>query len=144
MINLLVGYSVYNDHLNYKGKILTDSDIPLIQKQKAVNFIASDWKRNSNKKSIKINYYFPDNRYSWINKFGERYNKYYPGVYTRGREYDYILKKSHNLKNSQEGIQLRSFLEDGYTITYINSKIFIDKEKLNLSKEIGRLKIYKY
>tara|TARA_B100001248_G_scaffold247337_1_gene218729 strand:- start:179 stop:1894 length:1716 start_codon:yes stop_codon:yes gene_type:complete len=142
-VNLCGGYFVYNDHKDYKGNILTDADVPLIQKQEAIEYIVEDWRKNSNDEIIKVGYGFNDKRYSWVNRFGEKYEKYYPGVYVRGREYDYILMRSYNLKNNQEGIQNRSIVDNDYIITYNVSNPPVQKENIILLKEIGRLNIYK-
>ena len=99
--------------------------------------------KNSNDEIIKVGYGFNDKRYSWVNRFGEKYSKYYPGVYVRGREYDYILMRSYNLKNNQEGIQNRSIVDNDYIITYNVSNPPVQKENIILLKEIGRLNIYK-
>ena len=137
------GFIVYNDHKDYKGNILTDADVPLIQKQEAIKYIVEDWRKNSNDEIIKVGYSFNDKRYSGVNRFGEKYSKYYPGVYVRGREYDYILMRSYNLKNNQEGIQNRSITDNDYIITYNVSNPPVQKENIILLKEIGRLNIYK-
>ena len=89
---------------------------------------------NSNDEIIKVGYGFNDKRYNWVNRFGEKYLKYYPGVYVRGREYDYILMRSHNLKNNQEGIQNRSIADNDYIITYNISNPPLKKEKIIFRK----------
>ena len=63
---------------------------------------------------------------------GEKYKKYYPGVYVRGREYDYILMRSYNLKNNQEGIQNRSIVDNDYIITYNVSNPPVQKKNIIL------------
>ena len=62
-VNLCGGYFVYNDHKDYKGKILTDADVPLIQKQQAIEYIVEDWRKNSDDEIIKVGYGFNDKRY---------------------------------------------------------------------------------
>jgi hypothetical protein len=142
-INLVSGLLVYHDHLKYSGKILSDADIPLIQKKKVVDFISKDWKKNNDNEIIQVGYYFTDKRYNWIDRFGEKYFGYYPNVYTRGREFDYIFLKSYGLKNSQEGIQHRSKLNNQYIITYNGSKLAINEKDISINKKIGRLRILK-
>ena len=58
------------------------------------------------------------------------------------RQY-YILMRSYNLKNNQEGIQNRSIIDNDYIITYNISNPPVQKENIILLKEIGRLNIYK-
>ena len=57
-------------------------------------------------------------------------------------ESDYILMRSYNLKNNQEGIQNRSIIDNDYIITYNVSNPPVQKENIILLKEIGRLNIY--
>lgn len=142
--NILSGYFVITDHTNYKGnKIISDADVPLIQKQRVVEFIVNDWKKNSEKENIQIGYFFSDKRWNWVDKFGEKYEKYYPNIYTRGREYDYILLRSYGLNNSQEGIQHRNKLNNQYIINYAGAGIPLKKNKILATKQIGRLQIFK-
>ena len=143
VINISVGQMIYKDHINYRGNILSDADIPLVHKQKIIEIIVEDWNKTSTQKNIEIGYFFTDKRYGWIDKFGERYKNFYPNVYTRGREYDYILLKSHGIYNNQEGIQHRKKLENQYIITYLDTKISNKKNSIIVLKQIGRLKVYK-
>lgn len=144
IINLLSGYFISKDHLNYEGKILSDADIPLVQKQKIIDFIVNDWKNNSSDNEISIGYYFPDKRYSWVNKFGEKYAKYYPNIYVRGREFDYILLRKYGLKNFQEGIQHREISKNEYIITYNTINLNLNNLQVELNENIGRLKVLKF
>ena len=143
VINIFVGQIIYKDHINYRGNIISDADIPLVHKQKIIEFIVEDWNKTSTQKNIEIGYFFTDKRYGWIDKFGEKYKNFYPNVYTRGREYDYILLKSHGIYNNQEGIQHRKKLENQYIITYLDTKISNKKNSIIVLKQIGRLKVYK-
>jgi len=143
VINIFVGQIIYKDHINYRGNIISDADIPLVHKQKIIEFIVEDWNKTSTQKNIEIGYFFTDKRYGWIDKFGEKYKNFYPNVYTRGREYDYILLKSHGIYNNQEGIQHRKKLENQYIITYLGTKISNKKNSIIVLKQIGRLKVYK-
>ena len=134
---------IYKDHINYRGNILSDADIPLVHKQKIIEIIVEDWNKTSTQKNIEIGYFFTDKRYGWVDKFGEKYKNFYPNVYTRGREYDYILLKSHGIYNKQEGIQHRKKLENQYIITYLGTKISNKNNSIIVLKQIGRLKVYK-
>ncbi len=117
--------------------------MPLIQKEKAIDFIASDWKLKSSDKYIPVFYYFNERRWSTVNKFGEKLSKYYPNIYTLGREYDYELLRSHGLFNTQEGIQHRNFKNIRYIISYNSIPIRIRKSLISEIKIIGQLKIIK-
>jgi len=142
-INISVGQIIYKDHINYRGNVLSDADIPLVHKQKIIEFIVEDWNKTSTQKNIEIGYFFGDKRYGWVDKFGEKYKNFYPNVYTRGREYDYILLKSHGIYNKQEGIQHREKLKNQYIITYLGNKISNKNNSIIVLKQIGRLKVYK-
>lgn len=142
-INIIGGHMIYKDYINYKGELFSDDDIPLIHKRETINFIVEDWHKTSKTKNIEIGYFFTDKRYSWVDKFGEKYQNSYPNVYTRGREYDYILLKSHGLYNKQEGVQHRKKLENQYIITHYGTKLSSDKTDIVELNQIGRLKIYK-
>ncbi len=142
-LNFFGGHMIYKDYTNYKGKLFSDDDIPLIHKQEAIDFIVEDWRKGSKKDNIEVGYLFIDKRYSWVDKFGEKYHSSYPNVYTRGREYDYILLRSHGLYNKQEGIQHRKKLENQYLITHHGTKLSSDNTDILELIQIGRLKIYK-
>ena len=58
VVNLCGGYFVYNDHKNYKGKILTDADINLNSKTRPYRIYIEDWRKNSNDEIIKVGYGF--------------------------------------------------------------------------------------
>ena len=142
-INIIGGFMIYKDYINYEGELFSDDDIPLIHKQETINFIVEDWHKTSKTKNIEIGYFFIDKRYSWVDKFGEKYQNSYPNVYTRGREYDYILLKSHGLYNKQEGVQHRKKLENQYIITHHGTKLSSNKISIVELNQFGRLKIYK-
>ena len=142
-LNFFGGQMIYKDYTNYKGKLFSDDDIPLIHKQEAIDFIVEDWRNGSKKDTIEVGYLFSDKRYSWVDKFGEKYENSYPNVYTRGREYDYILLKSHGLYNKQEGVQHRKKLKNQYIITHYGTKLSSSKIDIVELKQIGRLVIYK-
>ena len=52
---------IYKDYANYKGKLFSDDDIPLIHKQEAIDFIVEDWRKDQ--KTILRLYLFIDKRY---------------------------------------------------------------------------------
>jgi hypothetical protein len=115
--NLIVGYQVVTSHLNYRGETLSNADVPLVQKTRAVDYIARDWRQVSASQSIPV-YYDLEGRWPWINDMGRRMNQWYPAPMTTGRSFDYELLRKYGLSNSQEGVQVRNEGEGGYTITY--------------------------
>jgi hypothetical protein len=106
------------DHIQYRGNILTDADIPLVDKEQAVAFIARDWKNHSASTTIAVDYDLGGSRWDWVPEFGERLNKWYAAPMTIGRSFDYELLRRYGLKNDQEGVQMRGFGNGRYLLTY--------------------------
>jgi hypothetical protein len=115
--NLLCGFMIIRDHLQYRGNILTDADVPLTNKTQVVDFIASDWKNHSSSNIIPVDYDL-GGKWDWVPKFGLKLEKWYPAPMTQGRSFDYELLRRYSLTNQQEGIQLRTFGNGRYLVTY--------------------------
>jgi len=140
--SIYCGYIIINDYSKYNGSIITEADVPLIQKKKAIDFIASDWKLKSSDKYIPVFYYFNERRWSGVNKFGEKITKYYPNIFTLGREYDYEFFRSYGFLNYQEGIQHRTINKNiKYIISYSSKPLPIKKSLISKIKIIGQLRI---
>jgi hypothetical protein len=116
-VNLLCGFMIIRDHLQYRGKALTDADVPLTDKMQVVDFIASDWKRHSTSNVIPVDYDL-SGRWDWVPKVGSRLAKWYPAPMTQGRSFDYELLRRYGLTNQQEGAQHRTFGKGRYLVTY--------------------------
>jgi hypothetical protein len=117
--NLLCGFMIIRDHLEYSGNVLTEADVPLLQKMQVVDFIAKDWKAYSNSNIIPVEYRLGGSKWDWIPEFGQSLLPWYPdAVFTEGRAFDYILKHEYKLINKYEGMQLRPFGTDRYLVTY--------------------------
>ena len=57
---------------------------------------------------------------------------------------DLLLIKEHNIKNSQEGLQLRTVENVDYIVTYrFNSKIELDTFDIKKAVDINRFRIYR-
>ena len=117
-VNLLCGFMIVRDHLQYRGNILSEADIPLVSKEQAVDFIARDWVNHSRSKVIPVDYDLGGGRWDWVPKFGRRITKWYPAPMTIGRSFDYELLRKYGLANSQEGVQLRTFGNGRYLLSY--------------------------
>ena len=143
LLNIIGGHLITRDYLEYTGPIISEADIPLVQKKQAVKYIAEDWKLNSNSQKVPIGFYFPAKIWSWINEFGEKYSPFYPNVYILGREYDYELLRIYNLYNSQEGIQHRTFNGVKYIICYKAYPLQIKKALVSEVKIFGQLMVIK-
>jgi hypothetical protein len=115
--NLILGYQVISSHLNYRGDVLSEADVPLVQKIQAVDFIARDWLQRSGSQPIPVAYDL-EGRWPWINEMGESMNRWYPAPMITGRGFDYEFSRRYGLTNAQEGTQIREESEARYVITY--------------------------
>ncbi len=115
----IAGVLVVRNHLAYQGNVLSQADVPLIQKQRAISFIAEDWRANADKGADKIAVdYDLVGRWPWVPTFGERIGRYYPAPMTVGRSFDFELERRFGLHNVQEGVQHRSVGKSRYVISY--------------------------
>jgi hypothetical protein len=115
--NLILGYQVIASHLNYHGDYLSEADVPLVQKIRAIDYIAQDWLASSESRTIPV-YYDLEGQWPWINDMGRGMNQWYPAPMTVGRSFDYQLLRKYGLTNSQEGVQIRSQDQAVYTVAY--------------------------
>ena len=115
----IAGVLAVRNHLDYRGNVLSDADVPLIDKQHAVSFIADDWRAHADKGSdqIAVDYDLAGN-WPWVPKFGERLARYYPAPMTTGRSFDFELERRFGLHNAQEGVQHRKVGSGRYVISY--------------------------
>jgi hypothetical protein len=120
IFNLLCGFMIVRDHLQYRGSVLTEADVPLADKEQAVRYIADDWSHFSTSHTIPIDYDI--DRGVWENISSTEpallLEKWYPASLTEGRGFDYELLRRYGLKNEQEGIQVRTFGNGRYLVTY--------------------------
>lgn len=116
--NLIGGFMIIRDHLQYRGNILTEADVPLITKMQVVDFIATDWNNLSDSKVIPVDYDLDGGIWNWVPTSGMTLTKWYPAPMTIGRSFDYELLRRYGLTNQQEGVQFRAFGNGRYLITY--------------------------
>lgn len=104
VVNIALGELTIQSIRNYRGNILTPSDVPLYEKLEMIKFVAKDWSSRSNSKEIPIYYDFdaaiPANQKG---RYGIELTPWYPSPYTLGRAFDYELLRVYQLHNSQEG-----------------------------------------
>ncbi len=112
------GILIVDSNQHYLGKVLSQADAPLTQKNKVVDFIVRDWKTISNDNKIPVDYQLGGGIWDWVPEFGQRLEKWYPAPMTFGRSFDYDLRRRYGLTNSQEGIQLRAFGTGRYLVNY--------------------------
>ena len=118
IVNLICGFLIIRDHLQYGGDVLSEADVPLTDKMQVIDFIADDWKKISASNVIPVDYDLGGGVWDWVPDFGIKLSKWYSAPMTEGRGFDYELLRQYGLKNQQEGIQLRSFGNGRYLITY--------------------------
>lgn len=140
-VNLLCGFLIVRDHLQYRGNILTEADVPLVDKEQAIAFIVQDWKNNSGSSTISVDYNLGGGRWDWVSGFGKHLAKWYAAPMTIGRSFDYELLRGYGLTNDQEGVQMRAFGRGRYLLTYA----FEDPPQVNEGKVttaiFGRLRV---
>ena len=119
-VNLLCGFMIVRDHLQYRGSILTEADVPLVDKEQAIRYIARDWSRSSTSQTIPLDYDIDRGVWDGISSTEPAVllNKWYPASLTEGRGFDYEILRRYGLKNEQEGVQLRTFGNGRYLVTY--------------------------
>jgi hypothetical protein len=117
-VNLLCGFMIIRDHLQYRGAVLSEADVPLVNKEQAIDFIARDWKEHSDSSIIPVDYDLGGGKWDWVPAFGKALTKWYAAPMTEGRGFDYELLRRYGLKNEQEGVQRRTFGNGRYLVTY--------------------------
>lgn len=118
VVNLLGGFIIIRDHLQYRGDVLTEADVPLIHKMQVVDFIAADWKKLSDSSIVPVDYELGGGVWDWVPEFGSALLQWYPAPMTEGRSFDYELLRRYGLTNQQEGTQQRDFGNGRYLVTY--------------------------
>jgi len=118
IMNLIAGVMIVKGQLFYRGDVLTNADVPLIQVEQAVDFVAQDWLSVSDDPTIPVDYQLGGQVWDWIPEFGKVLDGWYSAPYTLGRTFDYELLRRYGLKNSQEGVQIRSFGGSRYLLNY--------------------------
>ncbi len=68
-----------------------------IDKVRAVEYIATDWKSSGVGPIVAVDYDI-EGIWAWVPELTELHSKYYPNVYTIGRALDYEFERMHQLK----------------------------------------------
>lgn len=140
-VNMVCGWMIIRDHLQYRGTALTEADVPLVEKMQAVKFIADDWHRKSDSNIIPVDYDLGGGRWDWVPEFGINLTQWYSAPMTEGRGYDYELLRQYGLTNYQEGKQLRTFGTGRYLLTYAFEKPPQIKGRRVTNYIFGRLRV---
>jgi len=141
VINFMCGVLIVRDHLNYRGDVLTEADVPLVDKARVVAFVANDWKKYSSSNMIPVDYRIGGKEWDDVPEFGTKLLPWYPAPMTQGRSFDYELLRQYGLTNQQEGIQLRTFGTGRYLITYAFEDPPIIENKSLTHYIFGRLRV---
>jgi hypothetical protein len=133
-------------HQTYNGNVLSGADIPATEKEEVIDYTDLHFKKfHTNNNQIPVKYDVGGGHWDWLEKFGLDYPKIYPGVYSLGRVYDYLLLRRHGLHNLEEGIQLRSSNWNAYfnqDIFYLIEYSF-QKEPKDFNGFIRETKVFK-
>ena len=98
----MAGWAVVRSHLDYRGAVLSDADVPLLDKERAIDFVAQDWLRSHPGESVSVEYRVAG-RWESVRAEGATFGRWYPDTYTIGRSYDYDLLRRFGLHNRRQG-----------------------------------------
>jgi hypothetical protein len=118
LISMISGGQIIRANLNYRGRFLSEADVPLENKMQVVDFIARDWISRSGEKPIPVYYDLAWGRTEYVTDLDKPIDKWYPAPYTIGRAFDFEFLRVYGLRNSQEGKLDRSPVSDRYIVSY--------------------------
>jgi hypothetical protein len=116
VLNVALGESVLSGCRSYRGGI-SDADVSLSEKMKAVDFIASDWRASGGSDVVPVDYVLGGGKWDWVGDFGRHLERWYPAPMTIGRVLDFDLRRRYGLRNYEEG-QPRTRREGRYVVSY--------------------------
>lgn len=110
---------------DYRGPEMTTADLPLVDRRRAIDFVASDWEQFSNAGTGVANavpiYYAFGADWKWIiERYGPVLAQWYSDEpYTVGRAYDWELRRRWGLANQDEGLAqaARAWRGQRYTLS---------------------------
>jgi hypothetical protein len=116
------GIETVNAHLAYRGSIVSDADVPLIDKEDVLRFVAEDWRQHSNDRHVPI-FYELVGAMGWVTGHGKEFQRYIPeSTFTIGRALDWELLRRFHLRNAHEGEQARHWKRDRYVVSYAHAR----------------------
>ena len=116
------GFAAVRAHLVYRGKILSDADVPVTHKEAALAFVARDWLARS-REPVPLVYDIVGNR-GWVREHSEMLMEYLPGaMFTVGRALDWELARRFGLRNAHEGANKPRWRGDRYVMTYARNRV---------------------
>jgi hypothetical protein len=116
-MSMLTGWMVIEDHLRYRGPILSQADVPLVQKMAVVNWIASDWRAHSGSGAVPAGYELIG-IWRFLPPYGRLTSRWYPGQLSIGRAFDDEFLRRHGLVNAFEGQIDRPNPQARYVVSY--------------------------
>lgn len=117
------GAAAVQAHLKYRGRILSEADVPVTHKEAALAFIARDWLARAPHDPVPLHYEIAGNR-GWVREHSELMMEYLPEpMFTVGRALDWELARRFGLRNVHEGTNRRRFKGDRYVMTYARNRV---------------------
>ena len=113
----LAGWMVVEDHLQYRGPLLSKADVPLVQKMAVVNWIANDWHAHSRSETVPVAYELIG-IWRFLPEYDRLTSRWYPGQLSVGRAFDYEFLCRYGLKNAFEGKINRLDQRARYVVSY--------------------------
>jgi hypothetical protein len=118
---LVIGWGIVQAHLEYRGTVISDSDVTLRDKVDALEWIVQDHRIRNNSPEIAVLYAFEGGPWDWVDDFGQNVLQWYPSApLTTGRSLDFELLRHYGIRNHFEGTQLRNSRagEAEYVLSY--------------------------
>ncbi len=114
------GFQTIHIHKTYKGAYLSEADVPLIHKLKALEFIVQDWKAiHPERRQIPVTYNL-EGMWPYIEPLiSPKLRQWYPeNPMTIGRALDFELLRSFQFKNAFENQIPRPRFDGRYVLSY--------------------------
>jgi hypothetical protein len=115
--NLVAGWMAVASHLQYRGAVLTQADVPLLQKMAAVRWIVEDWRTRSATNDVPVAYDL-QGLWWWLPEYDVLSSEWHPAQMTVGRAFDYELARRFGLRNAFEGLRPRPDGAARYVVSY--------------------------
>jgi hypothetical protein len=125
-LHLTISAQLQRALTTYRGADMTDADLPLGDRRRAVDFVAADWAAQAGDraaaKKISVHYAFGAGWSAIIERYGALLAQWYRDEpYTIGRAYDWELKRRWGLENEDEGLAQteRKWHRQRYTVSMV-------------------------
>lgn len=145
-LNIFVGIFIIDQYKKYVGPLLTESDVPLIYKERIVDLIAEDSNFN---KGVKVQYYFNVGPWKSFDQYAKEYygEKYpYKNIFNYGIEYKYLLVSKYKIGEFKNEDPVTNYKSADYIVAYKSHPPKIEKkyiEKVKIENRLILIKIKK-